>query len=55
MPLIMAAVKSRPFLLNLRAMFYMVTPSETSFEKLEDVPNFVDEVTMCLWFIFIFF
>ncbi|BFZ22189.1 hypothetical protein BsWGS_25228 [Bradybaena similaris] len=39
----MAAVKSRPFLLNLRAMFYMVTPKETSFEKLEDVPNFVDE------------
>ncbi|CAG5117874.1 unnamed protein product, partial [Candidula unifasciata] len=39
----MAAEKSRPLLLNLRAMFYMVTPNETSFEKLNDVPNFVDE------------
>ncbi|CAL1533943.1 unnamed protein product [Lymnaea stagnalis] len=29
--------------LNFRALFYMVTPNETSYEKFKDVPNFVQE------------
>ncbi|XP_055901643.1 alkylglycerol monooxygenase-like [Biomphalaria glabrata] len=33
----------RPYLQNLRCMFYLVTPNETSYERVEDVPNFVDE------------
>ncbi|XP_005104093.2 alkylglycerol monooxygenase [Aplysia californica] len=39
----MDANTSKPLLLNLRAMFYLVLPSESSYEKLEQVPNFVDE------------
>jgi len=33
---------AQPPLQNLRAMFYMVTPSESYYTKLDDVPNFVD-------------
>ena len=29
---------------GLRRVFYLVSPNETSFEKPEDVPNYVDEV-----------
>jgi hypothetical protein len=29
---------------GLRRVFYLVFPNETSFEKPEDVPNYVDEV-----------
>lgn len=31
-------------LTRLRRLFYLVTPNETTFEKLEDVPSYVDEV-----------
>ncbi|KAH9498696.1 hypothetical protein Btru_004597 [Bulinus truncatus] len=39
----MATRSLRPHLLNIRGMFYLVTPNETAYENLEDVPNFVDE------------
>ena len=29
---------------SLRAMFYLLTPSETYFEKIEDVPDYVVQV-----------
>ena len=35
----------QPFLQNLRAMFYLVTPGESMYQKMEDVPNFVDNVS----------
>ena len=31
--------------LSLRTFFYAVTPGETSFEKIGDVPNYVDRVS----------
>ena len=30
--------------LGVRRLFYVVTPNETSFEKLEDVPDYLNEV-----------
>ena len=30
--------------LGVRRLFYAVTPNESSFEKLEDVPNYLNEV-----------
>ena len=38
------ATAVRPPLQSLRAMFYAVTPNETSYATWEEVPNFVDEV-----------
>ena len=32
------------FSLGVRRLFYVVTPNETSFEKLEDVPDYLNEV-----------
>lgn len=29
---------------NLRTAFYLVTPNETTFSKIEDVPQFTDQV-----------
>lgn len=29
---------------NLRTSFYLVTPNETTFYKVEDVPNFTNQV-----------
>ena len=37
-------IMARPSLKGLRTMFLLVTPNETSFETLEKVPKFVDEV-----------
>lgn len=41
----MEIIKERLALVNMRSMFYLVTPNETSFEKTEDVPNYVDGVS----------
>ena len=32
------------FSVGVRRLFYAVTPNETSFEKLEDVPDYLNEV-----------
>ena len=29
---------------NLRTFFYLVTPNETTFEKVEDVPDYLEQV-----------
>ncbi|XP_060564635.1 alkylglycerol monooxygenase-like [Ruditapes philippinarum] len=39
----MSSVIKHPVITGLRRMFILVTPNETSFEKIEDVPNYVDE------------
>ncbi|XP_052797440.1 alkylglycerol monooxygenase-like isoform X2 [Mya arenaria] len=39
----MSGVLKYPVLTGIRRMFLLVSPNETSFEKLEDVPNYVDE------------
>ncbi|XP_045209871.2 alkylglycerol monooxygenase-like isoform X2 [Mercenaria mercenaria] len=39
----MFSVIKHPLVTGLRRMFILVSPNETSFEKLEDVPNYVDE------------
>lgn len=36
-----------------RKLFYLVTPNETTFEKLEDVPDYIDQVCYyirAVWF-----
>ena len=33
--------------LGIRRIFYLVSPNETSFEKPEDVPDYMDEVGTC--------
>ena len=40
-----------------RAIFYLVTPNETSFRHIEEVPNYVDKVreTQGAWKVFVFF
>ena len=35
-----------PVSIGIRSLFYVVTPSETSFEKIEDVPNYVAKVSV---------
>ena len=32
------------FTLGVRRLFYAVTPNESSFEKVEDVPDYLNEV-----------
>lgn len=36
-------------LTRLRRLFYAVTPNETSFPTVEEVPKYVDEVSRLLW------
>ena len=36
---------SRRVLSGYRSLFYLWSPSETSFAKVEDVPNYVDKVS----------
>jgi hypothetical protein len=36
------------FTVGVRRLFYAVTPNETSFEKLEDVPDYLNEVGLHL-------
>lgn len=48
----MSSVLKHPVVTGLRRMFILVSPNETSFEKLEDVPNYVDEVSQDNTFLF---
>ena len=38
------AVESGAVSQGVRALFFMLTPNETSFEKVEDVPHYVQQV-----------
>ena len=33
---------------QIRRLFYAVTPKETTFEKVEDVPNYLNEVSLSI-------
>lgn len=41
-------------LFQLRSMFYLITPNESSYEKLQDVPNYIDKVSFCKGLFFVF-
>lgn len=43
----MATLLKNPVVTRVRRLFILVTPNETSFEKLEEVPNYVNEVSRC--------
>lgn len=40
----MVDILKNPVVFGVRRLFILVSPNETSFEKLEDVPNYVEEV-----------
>ncbi|MEQ2314631.1 hypothetical protein AMECASPLE_014178 [Ameca splendens] len=43
-----AAVGSGSVSSGLRAMFFMLTPNESSFQKVEEVPQYVQQETSCV-------
>jgi len=41
----MAGILKNPVVTGIRRLFILVSPNETSFEKIEHVPDYVDEVS----------
>ncbi|XP_078663017.1 alkylglycerol monooxygenase-like [Branchiostoma floridae x Branchiostoma belcheri] len=46
---VFAGKEGPPFLTGLRRMFYLVTPNETSFQTVEDVPKYVQQAAPCFF------
>ena len=47
---IVSKIWSNPMVYDIRTMFYLVTPNESSYETIDEVPKIVDKVSRALSF-----